>query len=104
MLNWFLTGYTDLGFLGIEKEHSTIILPYKKPKGRDLSDLKKKINQGISRARVIVEHAFAGIKRLKIIRNKIRLKSYEMRNAVMRIAAGLHNLRVQYRKDIGKVE
>lgn len=34
----------DLGFLGIEKEYLIIILFYKKFKGRDLFDFKKKIN------------------------------------------------------------
>jgi hypothetical protein len=87
----------DLGFMGIEKDYPNAILPYKKPKSKELSDLQKKINHGISKVRVRVEHAFSGIKRLKIIRNKIRLKTYEVRDRMIRIAAALHNLRVTYR-------
>lgn len=87
----------DLGFLGADKDCETVILPFKKPKKKELRPLQKQINQAISKARVVVEHAFAGVKRLKIIRNKIRLKSYEHRDRVMRIAAALHNLRLQFR-------
>lgn len=87
----------DLGFMGIEKDHPNVILPYKKPKNGNLTDLQKQINKEIGAARVTIEHAFAGLKRLKIIRNKIRLKTYQVRDQVFRIAAGLHNLRIKFR-------
>jgi hypothetical protein len=87
----------DLGFIGIDKDFDNVILPYKKRKNSTLTDLQKKINKEIGSARVKIEHAFAGIKRLKIIRNKIRLKTYEIRDQVFRIAAALHNLRVEFR-------
>ena len=87
----------DLGFAGIDKDYPNAILPYKKPRNGELSELQKQINKGISQLRIRVEHAFAGVKRLKIIRNKIRLKTYEMRDLMMRIASALHNLRVTFR-------
>lgn len=87
----------DLGFIGIDKEYLNVILPYKKPKNSELTDLQKEINKKIGSIRVRIEHAFSGIKRLKIIRNKIRLKSYEIRDQVFRIAAALHNLRIEFR-------
>ena len=87
----------DLGFLGIDQQNPNAILPYKKTKNRPLTELQKGINKKISAIRVRIEHAFSGIKRLKIIRNKIRLKSYDIRDQVFRIAAALHNLRVEFR-------
>ena len=87
----------DLGFQGIEREHINAILPYKKPKGKELTPLQKQINHAIGSARVKVEHAFSGVKRMKIIRNKIRLKTYQIRDQVFRIAVALHNLRVSFR-------
>lgn len=87
----------DLGFVGIDQSHANAILPFKKPKGKELSALKKEINRTIGAARVRIEHAFSGVKRLKIIRNKIRLKSYQVRDQVFRIAVALHNLRVSNR-------
>lgn len=87
----------DLGFVGIDKDHPNAIVPYKKPKNSELNDLQKKINKEIGSARVRIEHAFAAMKRLKVVRNKIRLKSYKIRDQVFRIAAGLHNLRLEFR-------
>lgn len=87
----------DLGFVGIEKNNPNVIVPYKKTKNRELTALQKEINQKISAVRVRIEHAFCGIKRLKIIRNKIRLRTYEVRDQVFRIAVALHNLRIKFR-------
>lgn len=87
----------DLGFLGAEKEQPNVILPYKKPKNGDITAIQKDINKVIGSVRVKIEHAFSGVKRLKIIRNKIRLKTYEARDLVFKIAVALHNFRVQFR-------
>ena len=92
--------FLDLGFLGAEKNRIDVILPFKKPPKKELSIVKKQLNKALSSLRVKVEHAFAGIKRLKIIRNKIRLKGYDRRERVMRIAVALHNLRTRLRKSI----
>ena len=46
-----------------------------------------------------VEYTFIGIKLLKIIQNKIRVKIFKMRERIFRIAVALHNIRVQH-KDI----
>ncbi|MFK7921624.1 MAG: transposase family protein [Bacteroidia bacterium] len=89
-----------LGFLGISKTQPNAILPDKKTRNRALTDEQKHINRIIASLRVRIEHAFAGIKRLKIIRNKIRLKCCSMRNQMMRITTALHNLRVQTRLPI----
>lgn len=87
----------DLGFLGIDKDYENAILPFKKPKDEELEPHKKKVNKELASLRVEVEHAFAGVKRLKIIRNKIRLKTFEVRERMFRIAVAMHNMRVQYR-------
>jgi len=90
----------DLGFKGVEHDFPNAILPFKKPRKKELTDLQKSINKQISSIRVRVEHAFAGIKRLKIIRNKIRLKGYDIRDQMMRIATAIHNLRMRFREAI----
>ncbi|UZR99285.1 transposase family protein [Chondrinema litorale] len=90
----------DLGFQGAQHNHPNIILPYKTPKNAKLTDLQKQINQVINSLRVRIEHAFAGVKRLKIIRNKIRLRTEDVRDSVMMIATALHNLRVDFRKPL----
>jgi len=90
----------DLGFLGAEKSSDVILLPFKKQKGTDISLVKKQLNQAMSKIRVRVEHAFAGLKRLKIMSQKIRIPSYEKRQIILRIAAALHNFRVNARNPL----
>lgn len=90
----------DLGFLGIEHSHPNAIMPFKRSKNKPLTTTKKQINAAIASLRVVIEHTFSGIKILKIIREKIRLKSYDKRDQVMRIATALHNLRMTFRKHL----
>lgn len=87
--------WVDLGFLGIEAEGVEIYMPEKKPKGKELSNFQKDLNTLVARIRVKVEHAIAGVKRLKIIRNQIRLHGWQKRDRMMNIACGLHNIRCQ---------
>ena len=87
----------DLGFLGADKQCENVILPFKNSKKKEITALQKQINKGISSLRIKVEHAFSGIKRLKILKQKINLKRNEIRHQVMVIATALHNLRVQFR-------
>jgi len=87
--------WLDLGFLGIEAEGVRVIMPDKKPKGRELTNYQKEVNALIASIRVKVEHTIAGIKRVKIIRNQIRLHGWQARDRMMNIACGLHNLRCQ---------
>ncbi len=92
--------FVDLGFKGVEKDYKNVRIPHKKRKLQELSDDQKKENKEIGSKRVKVEHAFGGVKILKIIRDKIRLKCYGKRDLVFRIAAALHNLRLTMRKSI----
>ncbi|WP_196887018.1 hypothetical protein [Aureivirga sp. CE67] len=50
--------------------------------------------------RVRIEYAFAGVKRLKIIKEKIRIKYFKKREKIMKIAIGLHNFRVTLRSPL----
>lgn len=88
----------DLGFQGAEEK--TIIIPYKKPRGKKLNAVQKQLNKAMSKLRVKIEHAFAGVKRLKIMRDKIRIPSYSKRQSIVKIAVAIHNLRVTMRKPI----
>ena len=86
----------DLGFQGMDSNYENAILPFKKPKNGELTDDQKTMNKFISQLRIRIEHAFSGVKRLKSIRNKIRLRGFNIRHMVIMIGMGLHNLRLQY--------
>ena len=89
----------DLGFQGIDEQGSTMI-PFKKPKGEELGVVKKQVNRAMSKLRVRIEHAFAGLKRLRMLKEKIRIRCYEKRQLIVKIAAAIHNLRTEKRKPL----
>lgn len=55
------------------------------------------LNRLISSARIVVEHAIAGVKRCRIVKDVLRLTKEDVSDLVMEIACGLHNLRVSCR-------
>lgn len=85
----------DLGFLGHAPEGVIIEQPFKKPKNGTLSFGQKIYNKLLSSTRIVVEHANSGIKRLRIVKDTIRVHSPQIRDDVMVIACGLHNFRVR---------
>ena len=85
----------DLGFIGLEISGTTIEIPFKKPRGGELTFSQKLYNKMLSSCRVVVEHANSGVKRLKIVKEKIRVHSMQIRDLVMQIACSLHNFRVR---------
>ena len=87
----------DTGFQGYEPPGTDTLQPKKKPRGRELHPIQKTINQVISRVRVSVEHAIAGIKRCHIVADIFRNRRQGFVDEVMLAASGLHNLRVATR-------
>jgi len=63
-----------------------------------LTAAEKRTNQKLGHIRVRVEHALAGVKRCRIVKDVLRDTAEEVSDAVMEAACGLHNLRVQKRK------
>jgi hypothetical protein len=70
----------------------------KKPRGRELTEREKRAHRKLSRIRVRVEHAIAGMKRRRIVHDVFRNKKSELSDLSMEVACGLHNLRVNHRK------
>jgi DDE superfamily endonuclease len=58
----------------------------------------KRHNRKLSRIRVRVEHALAGVKRTRIVKEVFRHTKEDLSDLVIVVACGLHNLRVRYRK------
>jgi len=52
----------------------------------------------LGRIRVRVEHALAGVKRCRIVKDVLRNTAAEVSDSAMESACGLHNLRVEKRK------
>ena len=88
----------DLGYVGHEAKNAIVFMPEKKPKGRELTQDQKNINQMISSIRVKVEHVIGGVKILRILKEKIRLRTDGIRDLVMEIGCALHNFRISLRR------
>jgi hypothetical protein len=90
--------WTDKGFSGIKKDypHAIVVMPKKKPKGKELTDYEREQNKTISGIRILSEHAIGGIKRLRIITDKFRNKKDEFNDKVMYLACGLWNYQLEY--------
>lgn len=91
----------DLGFLGFEPICSetggkvTKILPFKKPKGQKLTKEQKDFNKILSQARIVVENAISGVKRLRIVKDRVRHIKRNLRDTILVIAVAIHNFRVR---------
>jgi hypothetical protein len=84
----------DLGFVGHQPTGAVIEMPIKKPKNDFLTFSQRLYNRMISVERVVIEHANSGIKRLRMLKETIRVHNSEFRDLVMNVGCALHNLRV----------
>lgn len=89
--------YQDSGVQGFAVANVTIQQPTKKPRGRDLTPEQKADNRRIARDKMRIEHTMGSVKRCRIVKDKLRSWHATVRDTVMAIAAGLHNVRLRYR-------
>lgn len=85
----------DLGFKGFESEYENVELPHKKPRGGQLTESQKAENQLFSSERVVVEHAFGGMKRYKAAADIYRNRKENFDDHLMVTTAGLWNFYLQ---------
>jgi len=69
-----------LGFTGVDKDYpdACVMMPKKKPRGKELTGEEKVQNKIISSIRVRVEHAIGGIKRMRITTDKFCNKKFRI--------------------------
>ena len=92
----------DTGFQGYAPQGLTIKQPKKKPRGAELTKEEKEANRELSRVRVVIEHLISGAKRMRIVKEELRLKVEEISDDLMEIACGTHNFRNLLRKPFFK--
>ena len=85
----------DSGYQGVKEDNPGhyLVLPTKKPKGKELSGLAKEHNQINSKRRVIVEHVYSRLKKFRILGNLYRgpIHSY---NPIFRCIASILNFKL----------
>lgn len=62
-----------------------------------MTDAEKESNRALSRERVVIEHIIAGVKRLRIVKEELRLKVAHIADDLIEIACGTHNFRTKFR-------
>jgi len=102
---WFknLRVLFDLGFVGVDKlyEFKELVIGHKRPRKSksnpkpQLSPEQKEKNKLVSKERIYVEHAIGGMKRYRILKNKARSKSYELKNQIIGNCAALWNYKLE---------
>lgn len=81
----------DSGFQGLQNEYVNVEIPHKKPKGGELTAEQKAENRALAQERVVVEHAFGGLKRYGIAAQVYRNRKENFDDRSMLTAAGLWN-------------
>jgi len=85
----------DSGYQGIQHDHPAV-LPFKKPKGGELTQDQKDHNRRLSRIRVVAEHTLAQIKTFRVMAAVYRHVRDDY-NDIFQIVAALVNRRIQRR-------
>ena len=83
----------DLGFLGIATDYKCkeVLIPHKKPRQQELTPEQKAENKVLASERIVVEHAHAGLKRYRILSDRLRMHNLELYDGVLGVCAGLWN-------------
>ncbi len=83
----------DLGYLGIAKEYEykSLSIPHKKTKNNPLTEQQKSENKRMASERICVENSFAGLKRFRVLSDRLRLHNFEFYNVIFGVCAGLWN-------------
>jgi DDE superfamily endonuclease/Helix-turn-helix of DDE superfamily endonuclease len=84
----------DLGFSGHCPLNLIIEIPFKTPRNGELTFGQKIYNKLLSSTRVVIEHANSGVKRLKMVKDTVRVHSTIFRDNLICVACALHNFRV----------
>ena len=83
--------YADSAYQGYDKQHPDLEVPFKKPKGGELTEDEKDYNRGLGSFRVRIEHGIGRTKRFRIASDRFRNPRHTHDTKVS-IIAGLVNV------------
>jgi hypothetical protein len=81
--------HQDTGFQGYAPAGAQLRQPKKKPRRKELTVAEKESNRELSRVRVVAEHLISGAKRLRVVKEELRLKVSGVPDVLMEIVCGL---------------
>ena len=79
--------------LGIAKDYvcQLVRIPHKKKKNMELTEQQKSENKLMASQRITVEHSLAGLKRYRVLSDRLRLHSLNLYDQILGVCAGLWN-------------
>jgi IS5 family transposase len=83
--------FTDSGFQGIQHLHPNTVVTKRGRKNAPLSEEDRLNNHIIASLRIVVEHAIGGMKRFRILVDRLRMKMGLDEDRLARVCAGLWN-------------
>jgi hypothetical protein len=86
----------ELGCLAFTRARVEIIMPTRKPRGRQLTRAQKAAHRRIARRRVRLEHVNSRVKRGRSVHATCRLRKAGLRDLVREVCCALHNVRVRF--------
>ena len=92
--------HQDSAFQAFAPAGVVIYQPIKKQPGKERTEEERQHNRIVSQIRVVVEHILAGVKRVRIVKDRFRNTKPRFADRVMLIACGLHNLRQTVRHPV----
>jgi hypothetical protein len=83
----------DLAYLGIVKDYSckNVYMAHKKTKTKPLTQTQKEENQLMASERIYIEHSIGGLKRYRILSDRLRIHLIDLYDDVLGVCAGLWN-------------
>lgn len=88
----------DLGFQGFADQYKCekVLIPVKKKRvkkgcSNELSGQQKQLNKEQAQQRVGIEHSIGGMKRYRILCNRLRIKTTQLIDSIIGVCAGLWN-------------
>ena len=89
----------DSGYQGYDPPGVHLLASRRAFRNQPLTPVDKEWNTWVGSVRVVVENAIGGLKRLRTAAERYRKFLQHRAHQTMRVASGLHNLRVRYRPD-----
>ena len=98
---WFenLTVRLDLGYKGFDKDYrcKKLHLPHRKPRLAELTDEQRAENKELAKERIRVEHSIGGMKRYRILSDRLRVHDFELYDDILLVCAGLWNFYLKHK-------
>jgi hypothetical protein len=93
ILSKFAGGFADSGFVFKHWRRASLrsAHPYKKSKCNPLTDEQKLVNKQFAKERIFIEPSISGLKRFRVLSDRLRIHDIDLYGDILDLCAGLWN-------------